>query len=169
MHNLRIFFNNLQQNKPLFITIIVIVVLIILFLFSLLFRTLTNEDRVYNDPLSKEVIYNPKDRTPESYGQSNQVSYLGFSELIDRGISFDNVQLFKKELEPIKVKGEKVTEISIDIESVKHLIDTESDIYEFRIRFNRQYDYQTTLKISKNTDSLTFNFSGDTVENITFD
>lgn len=169
MQNLRTIYDNLKQNKPLFFTMILLGAGIVILFGTMIFRAVAdNKERVYNDPLSGETVYNPTDRTPETYGQPLQITYLGFTGLIDRGVSFEAVQNFKDQLAPIKVSGKKVTEISIDVDTIQHSITSDSDTYTFRIRFNRKDDYKTDLKINKSDDSLTFDFSGDNVDAITF-
>ncbi len=168
MENLKTLFNNIKENKPLFVSLIIIgIICVVTFILFSYFST-TNPDKVYHDPLSGETIYDPANQTPEAVNEPEKPNYLGFTSLVDRGISFDNIQSFKDQLAPISVKGEKATEISVDINSINHDIDTENDIYTFRIRINRKYDYQTTLKVKKSDDTFTFSFSGANVDKISF-
>ena len=168
MQYLRILFENIRQNKLLSIFLIIFIVICIIGVFFSLYQKISDKERAYNDPLSGETVYNPTDRTPETYNQPLQITYLGFSELINRGASFESVQAFKDKIAPIKIAGKKITEVSIGIDSVQHILDTKDDIYEFNMRFNRKYDFKTSLKIDKNDETLTFNLSGDEIDLVTF-
>lgn len=157
---------NLKSNKPLLITIIVIFSLLLIAVLSFLLKPLLNEDREYTDPLSNEVVYNPVDRTPEDYNQANTVTYLGFTKLIDRGVSFDTVQQLKDDLSTVTVDGEKSTEMSVDVSSIKHFIEEGSHTYDFDLRINRQETFKLRLVTKSVDDSYTFEFTGDNINKL---
>ena len=108
MQYLRILFENIRQNKLLSIFLIIFIVICIIGVFFSLYQKISDKERAYNDPLSGETVYNPTDRTPETYNQPLQITYLGFSELINRGASFESVQAFKDKIAPIKIDGKKM-------------------------------------------------------------
>lgn len=160
---------NIRSNKPLLVAVILTGTIIIGVLVLAISKSpLFDRDREYNDPLSGETVYNPADRTPESYNQVDQVTYLGFTGLVDRGLSFDTSQEFKNRLSKITIGDEKITEVSIDVESIKHGIEKDKDNYQFDIRFNRKHNFTTNMDVLKSDNSFTFDFSGSGIENIKF-
>jgi len=168
VEKLKILLGNIRENKPLFITLICFGALIVILFSIFVVPSLINPDKVYHDPLSGETIYDPADRTPETYNTVKGPNYLGFSALVDRGVSFEDVETFKDKLMRVTVSGEKPTEISIDVDSINHQVNPDYDTYIFHIRINRKYDFQSTLKIGKSDDTVTYNFSGPNIDKVSF-
>jgi len=168
MENIKTLLTNIKENKLLLISIVALALFSFIIIALATGSFVSDKGGKYVDPLSGETVLDPKDRTPETFNQANQVTYLGFTELISRGVSFENMQFFKEELKTIAISGESVSEVSVDVESVEHAMDSENDIYAFNIRFNRKNTFKVTLNIKKVSNSLTYKFSGNGVENISF-
>lgn len=152
-------FQNSRYNNPLFLAAagfgVIIIIVLIAFAIELYNRG-QNPEGVYNDPLSGETVYNPKDRTPETFNTENQVTYLGFSELLDYGISFSNIQSLKDVIRNIPEdtdKVETIKEVSIDVKSLKHTVQADGHAYDFGMRINRTTDYEGQITI-RNSDGF---------------
>lgn len=169
MERLIDFLQRAKSNKPLIVSLVVIFLIIVIIL--IVFRQqIFNPDKVYHDPLSGETIYDPADRTPETYNQTERPNYLGFSALSTRGLTFETVEVFKSQLGEIKdVNGEKITEVSVDIDSIEHTMSSSSHSYTFRIRINRKYDYKTILTVNKLTEEATFTLTDMRTEELFYD
>jgi len=85
------------------------------------------EQNSYSDPSSGEVVLDPVGKTPEKF-ESTGVVLLGFSKLLDRGMSsgqLDDTQLYITDYANTKtIQTEKITEISLVVSSIKQYIDS---------------------------------------------
>lgn len=154
-------FKDSRYNNPLFYALggFILITIIILIAFVINLITTSNQTEVYNDPLSGETVYTPKDRTAEKYQADNQITYLGFAELLDRGFTFSEVQSLKSVIENIPDstdKVESIREVSIDIDSVNHTSDDLDHQYTFGMRINRKTDFTGVVTIQKSNGFITF-------------
>lgn len=124
--------NNLKENianteKPRGRIYIVLFLFFIVAVGALVFTLANKKDTLvsttgeYYDPASKETVSNTADKTPESYGEvTSQPVFLGFSKLLDVGVSADQItgaklaftNYFNKQNLPVK-------EISIYVDTIK--------------------------------------------------
>lgn len=168
IQNLMWRFRNSRFNNPLFIAAalfgLIIIIVLIAFAITISLR-IANQDEVYDDPLSGETVYNPKDRTAEKFNAGDQVTYLGFSELLDSGISFSDIQSLKeiiKNIPEVADEVKQVKEVSVDVKSIKHTVTDTEHLYTFGMRFNRETDYKGAISIQKSNQF--FNFSLQTTD-----
>lgn len=134
--------------------LVILSIVVFAFLIFLTFRTQNNKKQgeEYYDEGSGETIYNPKDRAPESYGaQSDRPIYLGFSKLLDYGISKFQLDSTKEAFYMYsKTNNNNLKEVSIFIDTIKissrnrespDLKQTAS----FEVKFNRVTTVKATL------------------------
>jgi|GEM_PF-1265012 len=101
----------------------------------------------YTDPASGDTILSPEGKAPDKYGVNPDAPiYVGFSELVSRGLSPDQVASIKAALldyvVQVKETG-KITEVSLKASSITHAVDTTSgdSYYDFQLLVNRKDTY----------------------------
>lgn len=111
----------------------------------------TDNAGLYYDPGSGETVANPPGQTPETYGsQGKEITYLGFSKLLDYGASKFQLEATKLAFENYsKTRGNDIKEVSITVSSIKNGPDGDdlSIVINFDLKINRQEDYQAQLQL----------------------
>lgn len=111
------------------------------------------------DPSSGDTVQNTEGKTPEKYGVNpNQPIYLGFSELLDRGMELeevDNAKAFlndyvNKQLQDGKPK---IEQISIVADSVEHVIKSVEHEETFSMVLTMSNDQQFTFTVTTDADT----------------
>lgn len=118
-----------MNNRRKIIIIISLVVLVVIL--SIIFIALKTSHKStppqtgnssYVDPASGTTVSSPNGKTPEPLSGYNGVVYLGFSSLIDDGLSndqFNNVKLhLAAYYENSSVGSEKITQVSLQTSSI---------------------------------------------------
>lgn len=105
---------------------------------------------LYNDPNSRETVSNPEGKTPENYGATTDAPiYLGFSSLLDIGVSSDQLGDYKFAVyQFLKSNNQKADEVSIAVDTVvpvPHDRDSASTVDS--VNFNIVVDRKTTYKV----------------------
>lgn len=140
------------NQKRLMLALAGFVVLIIIGVVVFLGRPkkIASDTGQHYDPGSGETVSNPVGKTPEYLGQdSGQPLYLGFSKLLDIGITQDQLKGIKLAFEKYPYANNKPAgEISIfvnNITSAPHDVnDTKQTIY-FPVLLNRKDTYYATV------------------------
>jgi len=121
----------------------------------------------YTDPGSGETVYTTPNKTPESAGPSATITYLGFSKLLNIGMTFDQLTLLKSYFAAYSTDQKTpIKEISITVASLKQIInrDTGEVTVTFNITIDRNSVYNATIKYSSITTlSLTINNPSDNI------
>lgn len=145
-----------EKKTQLYVIIVFGVLSLIIFGVVALFYQINNPNtgqpamNEYTDPGSGNTIVSPEGKTPEKYGVNPDAPiYIGFSKLLDIGISFDQVNSIKSALGDyaFTVKDSaKITEISLTSDSITHTPNpTGPDTYLFRITMNRKDEYRVIV------------------------
>lgn len=145
----------LKNKRLIFILIGSILIFIILPLVLFLIYSSNQNSEIYNDPLSGEVVYNPKDRVPEKYNQSiEEPVVLGLSSLLKRGVSSDNVETIRSYFTFYNKNKHEGNEISIDINSITHEVINNKAVYTFIIRPDRDKSKDSRVEVVILNDSV---------------
>lgn len=103
----------------------------------------------YVDPYSGETVYTQDSRTPEAFGDTNTITYLGFTKLIDYGLSTVQQQSIKNSISDFSSHGDvKISEVTIDPATLTQTIDqdTGQKNITFEIVVNRDENKRYTLR-----------------------
>jgi hypothetical protein len=106
----------------------------------------------YVDPNSGETISNPKGKGPDTYGSaSNEPIYLGTTELINRGVTTDDLNKLKAAFYDYSAKNNKnIREVSINIASIQTPArdpnTTDPSIITFNVVFDRKDTYRARFQ-----------------------
>lgn len=165
-----------MSRQAKFITIIIGALIVVFIIISIIFVIMKKNDNshkvtdqstvgAYTDPGSGETIYNPPNKTPESY-KGSTAAYLGFSKLLDIGLTDVQLDALKSYFAIYSAQQKKpFTEISLDVSSLTQNIDQNSGMVTvtFNVIFNRTatekavvtYDGITnvTLELHSQTDN----------------
>lgn len=109
----------------------------------------TSLSNPYIDPGSGETIYSQPNKTPEKYNNSNQITYLGFSKLVDTGLTSIQLDKLKVYLDAFSLKQNPIiTEISLTVASINQNINqvTSDKLITFEITTNRTSKNNIQLK-----------------------
>jgi hypothetical protein len=117
----------------------------------------------YTDPISGDVVQNTDNKTPEKYGvDPNQPVFLGFAELLDRGMTLADTDTIKTFLTDynnklISEKKTKIARISIEAGSVKHTInrDLNQDSVTMNIATDAEQWFVFEVTTNDDTDTRT--------------
>lgn len=141
----------MNNHKKIIIAIVLFVVLsIIAIVIAIVQNANTSNNRntstTYTDPGSGEtVIESDNGPTVGSEDVLNTPTFLGFSQLTNRGLSSDQVELIKSALSAYSAKqDEKFKEISLNVSTITRMQpadDNAPDALEFSIKTNRSNDY----------------------------
>lgn len=110
----------------------------------------------YKDPYSNEVVItNTNQAKEEETLKSNNITFLGFNTLLQRGINSPQIDILKSLY--IKYSSQNknyIQELSIDISSIKHIINSDSgeNIITFDTIINRKDKYISKINYSGITD-----------------
>lgn len=144
--------NRQSSKRIVIVAVIAFVVLGIALLFYVGRRNSSPEGTgEYYDPASGETISNPTGRSPEKFNQaSEQPVYLGFSRLVDIGLSQFQVDVIKQIfLSYSSQRKDKINELSIYKDSVSRVsFDPADEIRSvlFDISINRGERYSVTMQ-----------------------
>lgn len=119
----------------------------------------TTSSTTYTDPGSGEtVVENNNGPTAGSEQALNAPTFLGFSQLTNRGLSSDQVELIKSALSAYSAKQtDKFKEVSLTVSTITRVQpanDNDPDMLEFSIKTNRTNDYFVRVEYS-NISSVT--------------
>jgi len=151
-----------QNNNPMLYGIfksrkrvVVLCVVIALFFLIWLYFVIKGGQRGigpgdYYDKGSKETVSNPPNRQPETYGttETNPPTYLGFSKLLDIGVTSFQVDATKESFYRYSKKDQKnIKEVSIFVDSIKAVYrDRDSADPNQTATFDVKIDRKDTLK-----------------------
>lgn len=138
--------------------VLIIVLCIIGFVMQSQSNQQTPDEAGYVDPGSGEIIKSDKSPQGTDDANKNAVIYPGFSKLLDRGLSAEQIQLIQSAIIAYSLeKNEKFKEVSLDLSSMGHMLPTDTADYHsvyFNITVNRttkyfidtQYENTTAIK-----------------------
>lgn len=173
--------NNIYQPGPnrrrnVIITIIIFFILIASYVLIVISLDGKNEENkvtdsqfnTYYDNYSGQRVSGLKDQKPERYGvEGDPITFLGVSSLLKIGVTRFNIESYRTAIENFSSKREtKINEVSININSIEsntrnRTNKTDYPTYKFKIKINRQEDFDATLKAySIATASLTLEQDG---------
>lgn len=120
-------------------------------------KSTTFKDTTYYDPASKQVVSSPANKSPETFSEDpNTPVYLGFSDLLDYGISEDQLtgikQAFEQYLNQVKTTPR---EVSIFVDSISSAPYDITDPYQ-TISFKTLISRKTTVLTVVNSHDLTY-------------
>jgi hypothetical protein len=95
----------------------------------------------YEDPNTHQIISNPDGKKPDSYGVANSTPiYIGFEKLLNEGVSFNQLNNLKLAFYNYsQSRQDKLTEVSLDPQSLKVKLDDEGNILlTFNVLLNRK-------------------------------
>lgn len=125
------------------------------------------DEKGYVDPGSGEVIKSDKSPQGTEDANKNAVIFPGFSKLLDRGLSTEQIQSIQSTIIAYSLqKNEKFKEVSLDVSSMGHMLPTDTANYHsvyFSITVNRatkyfidtQYENTTSIKTKIYKDDTT--------------
>jgi len=122
----------------------------------------------YTDPGSGETVVTTDGKSPETYGVNPDTPiYLGFTNLLDVGLSDDQVRNVKAAFLDFAVQNkpkEKITEISITVASIRQTVDPDvGSTYSFDLTMNRKTRYHAVVSSNDITSiSLSLSLEGQT-------
>lgn len=125
-------------------------------------KTATYTQTEYVDPASGETINDTQGKTPEKYGANPDVPvYYGFSVLLDRGLTQDEVNEITAFVNDYNNKlitegKEKLKEVSLYRDSVKHKIEGGVDSYTMDLLIDRTNSYVLQRSLNNDTGVLTY-------------
>lgn len=101
----------------------------------------------YFDPGSGETVSSPKNKTPEMLGTSStDPIYLGFSKLINSGLTMDQLELVKEVIARFSsTDNRKITEISVTVDTINQNITDDGISLTFGLTANRTTKYLCTV------------------------
>jgi len=107
------------------------------------------------DPATNQTILSPDGKSPETYNTNPDTPiFVGFSNLLRFGARQNTVDTTKSFLndyadQRLKNNEERITEISIVVDTIQHTIDNKANTstYTFDIVVNRSEDYSVKLTI----------------------
>lgn len=128
----------MNNRKKLIIIISLVILLIVLIIVLIALRTgrtsppASTGASSYVDPASGTTVSSPNGKTPEPLSGYNGVVYLGFSNLLDDGLSNDQFNSVKLHLaayyENSSVESEKVTQVSLQTSSITQTDNSDTGI-----------------------------------------
>lgn len=113
------------------------------------------------DPSSGDTVQDTEGKTPEKFGVNpNQPIYLGFSELLDRGMELeevDNAKAFLNDYvnKQLQEGKPKIEQISIVADSVEHVIKSAEHEETFSMVLTMSNDQQFTFTVTTDADTST--------------
>lgn len=114
----------------------------------------------YVDPGSGEtIVNNGKSRQGSEASLKNSIVYLGFSKLIDRGLSPVQIQSIQSAFKSYSLKQtDKFKEVSLTVDSIRHLLpqgESTTHTITFTATANRKISYFVTVEYSDTTSCIT--------------
>ena len=129
-------------------------------------KTEGENETKYVDPGSGETIID-SDKAPQGTELSlrNAIIYPGFSKLIDRGLSPEQVQAVQAVIADYSLKQEdKFKEVSLTTSSMRHILpqgNSTTHTISFDIVVDRETDYFVTVDYDDTTTSTTKLYNSD--------
>lgn len=121
----------------------------------------------WTDSASGDTVQDTQDKTPEKYGvDPNQPVYLGFVELLDRGMlleEVDNAKVFLTDFvnKEIKEGKPKITRLSVETDSVTHTIQSNKESFTMNLVTNKEQRYSFDVTTDANTNIRTLSLTKD--------
>jgi hypothetical protein len=151
-------YGNEKNNRLKYIAIGSVIFLLIVLLLALSLRSpqetsLTDSDE-YFDPGSGETVSNPEGKSPETYGvEGDDIVYLGFSKLLDVGVTSFQVDAAKIAFEVFSDRRtDEINEVSIFVDTIQRVpFDNQSSNERevtFKVRINRSEEFDATILYS---------------------
>jgi hypothetical protein len=103
----------------------------------------------YYDPGSGETVTDPANKSPDLYGADSADIYLGFSKLLDQGLTSDQLTAVKDQLKLFSdTKKLNATEFSLDASTLKQESpNIDANDPTTRIRFTLKVNRKTTYPV----------------------
>lgn len=121
----------LLQRKTLIVFGLFIVSIIVLSILWIIFSKPEKEKKTsldidsYHDPYSGQTVVKSS-ATPESYGNTTTITFLGKPKLIERGLTYEQVDLCQVILEKLNLgvanEGKRIKEATVDFSTYKQTI-----------------------------------------------
>lgn len=139
-------------------------IIILLVVYLVFFQSKKNQEStgdpsittIYQDPYSNEiVITNPNQTQEEATLKSNDIVFLGFNTLLQRGVNSPQIDILRSLY--IKYSSQNkdfIQELSIDVSTINHIIDDNSgeNTITFDTIINRKDKYISKIKYNGITD-----------------
>lgn len=145
-----------NKNKVIIILIALSPVIISLLVFGFInIRKDTSNPDEYYDKGSGETVSNPKNKTPEIFGiEPGEPTYLGFSKLIDAGLTTEQLDLVKSIFAVFSLSDDRyITELSVTINTIEQNISDESLSISFEITADRKTKYSCIVSYTGLSDA----------------
>lgn len=97
--------------------------------------------KTYVDPGSGETVIDTPNKSPEKAGTGDSIVFLGFTKLLDIGMTYRQVSSVKTDLQTYSSKlKDPVTEASIDSSSISSSVNSENNerTVTFTVKLNRK-------------------------------
>jgi len=116
----------------------------------------------YVDPGSGETVYNPPNKANEKTNSSNDIIYLGFTNLLNKGLTDIQYKKLKTHFRTYSTLNNlSIKEISVTTSSIKHILDQSSgkNTLTFTTTINRKstLDAKITYSGLYNIDLFLYN------------
>ncbi|HEV7951855.1 MAG TPA: hypothetical protein VGO98_00565 [Candidatus Saccharimonadales bacterium] len=123
------------------------------------------DEQGYVDPGSGEVIKSDKSPQGTEESQKNAIIFPGFSKLIDRGLSPEQVQSVQATFISYSLeKNKQFKEVSLQVDSIRHILpkgSSRTHILTFDITTNRTDKYYTTVEYENTETAKTKLYASD--------
>lgn len=153
--------DDVRRKRLVIIGIGAIIILIVVFVF-LVVKTEQNKSKQlgeYKDPGSGETVSDPVDKSPETGGITDAQApiFLGFSKLLDEGMSLDQLNGVKEAFYRYsKTTEPRIKEISADVKSIDSTYPkADSPDQRVVIKFDVTFDRKTVFHARAEYSNLT--------------
>lgn len=135
-----------NKNKAILVGIVLMPVIISLIVFVFISSRSSNSEE-YFDPGSGETVSDPKGKTPELFGVDSEAPlFLGFSKLIDAGLTSGQLDLVKASFGRFsKTEDRYITELSITVDTIERTEEDSGFSLSFDLTANREIKYSCTV------------------------
>ncbi len=140
-----------NKNKIVLVSLALLPIIISLVIFIFISsRSPSSSPTEYLDPGSGETVSAPKNKTPEKFGAETQGPlFLGFSKLIDSGLTAEQLELTKTIMSRFSVTGSRyITELSVSVKTTDQDISDDGINLTFDLTANRTDKYLCTISYS---------------------
>lgn len=147
----------IQNKRTIIIGAIIGVVIIILGIIGIVAQDKETgvDETGYVDPGSGETIIEDKSPQGTDLSLENSIIYPGFSKLIDRGLSPEQIQSIQSVFAEYSLKQpEKFKEVSLTVDSVRRIIPQDNSRKQ-TLTFNVKVDRETDYFVSTSYENLT--------------
>lgn len=148
------------SNKIKLKLIILSIFIFILFILFCIFYYINNKKEAviysdksnsnsYIDPGSGETVNSPSGKTKEKTDTTNTITFLGFTTLLDHGLSYKQLNKLKSYFSQYSLTQKTpINEISITIASYNSQKTTDNRVMNFEITINRKIKLDTKVEIN---------------------